>query len=90
MEYFNKFNTETDLTTRLIDYLKSINLEDDIEVKPEGNLYTKNTEQKINKDFVTKVDKQVSIIGQNIVAHFFDLNDQKFQAVLSRINFWRI
>ena len=90
MEYYNKFNTESDLTTRLIDYLKTININDEIEVKPDGNLYTKNTEQKINKDFVTKIDKQVSIISQNIVAHFFDLNDQKFQAVLSRINFWRI
>lgn len=90
MEFNTRFNTEADLTTRLIDYLKSIEEIDDIEVKPDGNLYTKDKEQKLNKDYLTKVDKQVSIIGQNIVAHFFDLNDQKFQAVMSRINFWRI
>lgn len=90
MEFNTRFNTEADLTTRLIDYLKSIEEIDDIEVKPDGNLYTKDKEQKLNKDYLTKVDKQVSIIGQNIVAHFFDLNDQKFKAVMSRINFWRI
>lgn len=44
MEYYNKFNTEADLTTRLIDYLKTINVNNEIEVKPDGNLYTKNTE----------------------------------------------
>jgi hypothetical protein len=44
MEFINKFNTEPDLTSRLIDYLKSIDISDDIEVKPDSNLYTKNTE----------------------------------------------
>jgi hypothetical protein len=44
MEFNTRFNTEADLTTRLIDYLKSIEEIDDIEVKPDGNLYTKDKE----------------------------------------------
>jgi hypothetical protein len=44
MEFNTRFNTESDLTTRLIDYLKSIEEIDDIEVKPDGNLYTKDKE----------------------------------------------
>lgn len=90
MENVNNYNQNTDLTSRLIEYLKTIDINDKLEVKPDGNLYTKNKEQKLNKDHTTKIDKQVQIIGQNVVAYFFDLNDQKFKAVIGRINFWRI
>ena len=90
MENTNNYDKNTDLTSRLIDYINSIDVSETLEVKPDGNLYIKNTEQKLNKDHTTKIDKQIKIIGQNIVAYFFDLNDQKFKAVISRIQFWRI
>lgn len=44
MENVNNYNQNTDLTSRLIEYLKTIDINDKLEVKPDGNLYTKNKE----------------------------------------------
>jgi hypothetical protein len=44
MENTNNYDKNTDLTSRLIDYINSIDVSETLEVKPDGNLYIKNTE----------------------------------------------
>ena len=42
----------------------------------------------IQKDYSTQIDKQLDIISNNIAIKFFELNDEKFQAILERIMLW--
>jgi hypothetical protein len=92
-KYRVNFGQNADLSDRLLEYLKYNNSIDDLEVKPDEYFYTqkdKETVEKVNKDYSTKLDKQLDIISKNIVIKFFELNDEKFQAVMKRIALWRI
>jgi hypothetical protein len=92
-KYRVNFGQKADLSDRLLEYLKYNNSIDDLEVKPDEYFYTqkdKETVEKVNKDYSTKLDKQLDIISKNIVIKFFELNDEKFQAVMKRIALWRI
>lgn len=97
----NKLTYNNGLTTQLIDYLKTIDLNEPLEVKPVETLYTSENDdlhkkldnqdlEVLNKDYSTKLDKQLKNVGNNIVIKFFELNDDKFQAIMSRITLWRI
>jgi hypothetical protein len=96
-EYMNKYRVnygqKADLSDRLLEYLRYNKETDKLEIKPDEHLYTqkdKETVEKVNKDYSTKLDKQLDNISKNIVIKFFELNDEKFQAVMDRITLWRI
>lgn len=80
----------------LVDYLKnyisSVDLSEPTEVKPDEFVFSKNTKKPaleiVQKDYSTNIDKQIQIIATNIAMKFFDLSEQKFEAVLQRINLW--
>ena len=95
----NNNGNQLDLTDRLIQYLGSIDVNEPIEVKPNEYVFTQEKQSKqanidnvdlevLNKDYSTKLDKQLKNIGNNIVIKFFELNDEKFKAVMNRIISW--
>lgn len=88
-----------DLTDRLLQYLNNVDINEPLEVKPNEYVFTKEKRSKqenidnvdievLNRDYSTKLDKQLKNIGNNIVIKFFELNDEKFKAIMSRINVW--
>ena len=95
----NNNGNQLDLTDRLLQYLNTIDLNEPIEVKPNEYVFTQEKKSKqtnidnvdievLNKDYSTKLDKQLKNIGNNIVVKFFELNDEKFKAIMSRITLW--
>lgn len=96
---FNNNANQLDLTDRLLQYLNSVNINEPIEVKPSEYVFTQEKQSKktnldnidvevLNKDYSTKLDKQLKNIANNIVVKFFELNDEKFKAVMQRIILW--
>ena len=75
--------------------MQNTDLNEELEVKSGDIFYTNdkveedNLEQ-LNLDYSTALDKQLDNISNNIVSKFFSLNEEKFQAVMDRINLWRI
>ena len=64
----------------------SVNINEPIEVKPSEYVFTQEKQSKktnidnidlevLNKDYSTKLDKQLKNVGNNIVVKFFELND---------------
>jgi hypothetical protein len=93
--YREKLEKKTDLIDKLYEYLQNTDLNEELEVKSGDIFYTDdkgeedNLEQ-LNLDYSTALDKQLDNISNNIVSKFFSLNEEKFQAVMDRINLWRI
>jgi hypothetical protein len=93
--YREKLEKKTDLIDKLYEYLQNTDLNEELEVKSGDIFYTNdkveedNLEQ-LNLDYSTALDKQLDNISNNIVSKFFSLNEEKFQAVMDRINLWRI
>lgn len=96
---FNNNANQLDLTDKLLQYLNSVNINEPIEVKPSEYVFTQEKMSKktnidnidvevLNKDYSTKLDKQLKNIANNIVVKFFELNDEKFKAVMQRIMLW--
>lgn len=84
----NKHN----LIEKLVNFLKETDLNEPLEVKPADEFYSiepqKNDVEKVTKDYATELDKQLDVICQNIAIRFFELNDEKFQAIMQRIELW--
>jgi hypothetical protein len=84
----NKHN----LIEKLVNFLKETDLNEPLEVKPVDEFYSiepqKNDVEKVTKDYATELDKQLDVICQNIAIRFFELNDEKFQAIMQRIELW--
>lgn len=93
--YREKLEKKTDLIDKLYEYLQNTDLNEELEVKSGDIFYADdkveedNLEQ-LNLDYSTALDKQLDNISNNIVSKFFSLNEEKFQAVMDRINLWRI
>lgn len=73
MEELNRtYDKNTDLITRLMDYLKEIDLDEKLEVKPEDDVYFNDNEKEVKsikadletleKDSTTKLDHQLDNI----------------------------
>lgn len=95
----NNIEKDKTLTSRLLQYLNTININEPLEVKPTDYVYTDTDKPKeenidnvdievLNRDYNTQLDKQLKNVGNNIVVKFFELNDQKFKAVMNRILLW--
>lgn len=84
----NKHN----LIEKLVNFLKETDLNEPLEVKPADEFYSiepqRDDVEKITKDYATELDKQLDVICQNIAIRFFELNDEKFQAIMQRIELW--
>lgn len=94
-----KFTYKERATDNLMKYLDSLDPNEKLELKPDEYFYTlvqdkydthKEKTETLNRDYATQLDKQLDILSNNIAVKFFELNDDKFQAVMKRINLWRI
>jgi hypothetical protein len=94
-----KFRYNKKLTDNLIGYLERLDPNEKLETKPAETFYTlvqdkydlhKENIETLNRDYATQLDKQLDILSKNIAIKFFELNDEKFQAVMKRIKLWRI
>ena len=87
------------LIDRIYNFLQNNKDNLDIELKPNEYSNLENDDSQFNfkykkdleviqKDYSTQIDKQLDIISNNIAIKFFELNDEKFQAILERIMLW--
>ena len=100
MIFMNEYekNIQSELINRLYEFLQNNKNDLNVEIKPDeysniedNNLIDNEYKQDleiIKKDYATKLDKQLNIISNNIAIKFFELNDDKFKAILERISLW--
>lgn len=84
------------LIDNIYDFLQR-NKDEELELKPteyynsddDFSLFNKEVDlEEYKKDYSTEIDKEIYIIAQNINDDLFNLNDQKYLAIISRIDVW--
>lgn len=86
------------LSELLYDFLQNNKFNLDLQVKPKTeyellkqfNKAKSITSETLRKQNSLKLEKQINLIANNIVIKFFELSDEKFLAVMNRMNVWRI
>lgn len=85
-----------ELIDKLYQFIKQTQ-NDELELKPQDffednddfSIFKKQDDlEQFKRNSSTRIDKQISIIAQNICDSLFGLNDQKYSAIISRINVW--
>jgi hypothetical protein len=92
MDYGIGAENKHSLIERLVRFIQETDLNEPLEFKPTTEFYSKGNqkkdEEKLHYDYAMEIDKQLTNIGENIAVKFFELSDEKFQAVMKRIKFW--
>lgn len=92
----NKKINENEIIDRLYQFIQSTK-DQELQLKPNDFNYNQdNTSiydqqqnlQEYKRNNRTYIDRQLKIIGQNIIDSLFGLNDTKYSAIISRMSIW--
>lgn len=97
-DYLDEKTKTQKLSELLYDFLQNNKFNLDLQVKPKTeyellkqfNKAKSITSETLRKQNSLKLEKQINLIANNIVIKFFELSDEKFLAVMNRMNVWRI